>query len=67
MNNQEDIGYAYRTQIFAMSLARLSEYTVNNDDFTLIDNLLMFNIIKNKIVANAYIYEEIGDEIVKKI
>lgn len=63
---QEDIGYAYRTQIFAMSLARLSEYTVNNEDFTLIDNLLMFNIIKNKIAANAYIYEEIGDEIVKK-
>ena len=47
--NGEDISYAYRNEILAMCLYNLVEYTKKNKNFSLLDNVMLFNIVKNKI------------------
>lgn len=51
---QYELGYDYKTEIFRICLNNLINYTKTHEDFQFIDNLLMFNIIKNKIVDGSY-------------
>lgn len=55
-----DIGYAYRVDIFRMTLEKLTKYTNNKGSklFTLKQNLAIFNILKNIIVKDSYMYYE---------
>ncbi|MBE6149276.1 MAG: hypothetical protein E7170_00960 [Firmicutes bacterium] len=59
---KEDVGYGYKIEIFKKCLKDAVIYTMSNPDFELEDNLLIFNIIKNKILHNSYgIKEEKGN------
>ena len=55
---KKDIGYGYKTEIFKKCLKDAVKYTINNPDFELEDNLLVLNIIKNKIVNDSYYLKE---------
>lgn len=55
---KDDIGYGYKIEILKKCLKDAVIYTINNPDFVLEDNLLIFNIIKNKIVNDSYYLEE---------
>ena len=58
LDYEKDIGFAYRNDIFTMSLYNLVEYTKNNNNFCLKDNLMIFNVIKNQIADGALYYVE---------
>lgn len=68
---QKDIGYAYRNEIFAMALNNLVEYTYENEDFSLEDNIMIFNVIKNQVAKFACTWgkttAENGEEIYDNI
>ena len=48
-----DIGCGYRADIFRSVLSNMIDYTKNNIDYTLKENLLLFNFIKDRIVNNT--------------
>lgn len=54
--NGEDISYAYRNEILAMCLYNLVEYTKKNKNFSLLDNVMLFNIVKNTICMSESPY-----------
>lgn len=56
------LGKTYRAEIFSNTLAKLVEYTKNNENFTFQDNLMIFNIIKNSVCEDAYYFVEDEDE-----
>lgn len=51
MNN--DIDYDYKTEIYSIIINNLINYTNNNKNFTLKDNLTIFNALRN-IIGNDY-------------
>lgn len=57
-----DLGYGYKSEIFKLTLDRLIEYTSLHQNFTLEDNLAIFNVIKNKVVDSSCIYVEDDSE-----
>lgn len=44
------VGQAYKADIFKMILTDMINYTINNSDFSLTDNIVLFNIVKSIIV-----------------
>lgn len=52
------IGYDYEIQIFKTTLQNLINYTENNNDFTLKENLILLYMIRDKIVYVAHQTEE---------
>lgn len=58
-NADLEVGIAYRVEIFKYVLNNIIKYTTTND-FSLEDNVLLFNIVKNYVVSDIYnsdIYE----------
>lgn len=58
-NADLEVGIAYRVEIFKYVLNNMIKYTTTND-FSLEDNVLLFNIVKNYVVSDIYnsdIYE----------
>lgn len=51
-------GYGCYTDVFKLALENLMEYTHNNPEFTLQDNLALFNIIRNLIVSGKYYFQK---------
>lgn len=49
-NDISSISYDYKADIFSMIIDNMIDYTKENKDFKLKDNLIIFNIIKNLIV-----------------
>ncbi len=56
------IGCNYTSRIFNKVLMNLINYTLENDDFTLEENLIMFNIVKGIITSAADYPKVIGAE-----
>lgn len=48
------LGSDYRVDIFNLSLKNLAKYTSSHPDFSLKDNLTLFNIIKNSLINNMF-------------
>lgn len=48
------VGYGYRIDILKKVLKNMANYTVNNPDFSLEENVVLFDIVKNLITSNAY-------------
>lgn len=44
--------YNYRVELFGMIINNMIQYTENNKDLNLRDNLILFNIIKNTIITD---------------
>jgi len=62
------IGYDYRVDAFGMIISDMIMYTSSNADFSLKDNLIMFNIIKNLVVNNvSYDYYDDAFENISKL
>lgn len=59
---EEAIGYDYKTQIFKTALQNLINYTENNEDISLKDNLILLNIIRNTIMDGSYIVDKIQNK-----
>ena len=57
-----NIGSGYRAEIFRVFLSRLVKYTDLNKDFTIEENLLLFNFVKDKIVDANYGDNYVWDE-----
>ena len=55
---EAEIGYAYRTDIFKTNINNLIEYTYNHEDFTIYENLILFNIIKCLVATGDYNEEQ---------
>ena len=47
------VGSSYRVLLFDNVLKELINYTKNNNDFSLIENILIYNIIKTRIINKA--------------
>lgn len=56
------VGYDYKKQTFKIALQNLINYTENNEDFSLKDNLILLYIIRDEIVAGTYDMEAIEDD-----
>lgn len=50
----DKVGYDYKTAIFKKVLSQLAEYTLEEKDFSLEENLMMFDITKNVLMADIY-------------
>lgn len=50
---EEVVGYDYRADTFGMVINNMMAYTSQHEDFKLKDNLIVFNIVKNLIVADV--------------
>ncbi len=59
---EELVGYDYRTDIFRLALKNLAEYTCENPNFTLEENLLLFDIIKTMVSEDTYSYQYDSEE-----
>lgn len=59
---QDIIGTSYYVDIFRLVLYHMVEYTSNNPDFTVEDNLIIFNIVKDLIATNIKKKEVIDEE-----
>lgn len=57
------LGNDYRIDIFRLALKNLARYTSSHPDFSLKDNLTLFNVIKNTLIHDIYFKddEEIND------
>lgn len=55
------LSFPYLSEICRISLGNMVRYTEENDDFSLIDNLVMLEIIKNAVVREAYVYDYMED------
>lgn len=62
---EDIVGTSYYADIFRLILLHMIEYTYNNPDFTIEDNLVIFNIVKNLIAENIRNIEEITEETIK--
>lgn len=56
------VGYDYKKQTFKIALQNLINYTENNEDFSLKDNLILLYIIRDEIVTGTYDMEAIEDD-----
>ncbi len=56
------IGKSYKANLFNYILKNMVEYSVKNTDFTLEQNLVMFNFVKNFITDEIYTLTEEKDE-----
>ena len=56
------IGTSYCADIFRLVLCHMVEYTYNNPNFTIEDNLIIFNIVKDTIAQNIKKAEIIDEE-----
>jgi len=61
------IGYAYKVEIFKKVLENMATYTTKNSDFTLEENIIILNAVKNSVTIDSYIMKDINekDNIVK--
>lgn len=48
------VGYGYKVDILKRVLKNMAIYTTNNPDFTLQENLIIFDLVKNLIVTDSY-------------
>lgn len=60
------IGFTYKELLFKRCLINLINYTEDNPDFSLQDNLVILNIIKSYLIDETYTYDE-NDEIISRI
>lgn len=60
------IGFTYKELIFKRCLINLINYTEENPDFSLQDNLVILNIIKSYLIDETYTYAE-NDENISRI
>lgn len=56
------VGHNYKIDIFKIILKNMIQYTNTHKDFTIKDNLVMFNLIKSLIVKNSYEILDIDSE-----
>lgn len=56
------VGTSYCVDIFRLVLSHMVDYTIQNSELTLEDNLSLFNIIKSIVVEEAKRIKETGDE-----
>lgn len=52
---QKQVGTKWRASLFQLILKQMVAYTTANSDFSLEENIVIFNYIKNKITANSYL------------
>ena len=62
---EEYIGYDYKAELFGMIINNMISYTTQTKDFTLQDNLIIYNIIKNLIITD--INTSLNDDAINNI
>lgn len=58
-----EIGFTYKELLFKECLINLIEYTKDNPDFSLQDNLVVLNIIKSYLIDETYTYDDNSEDI----
>lgn len=61
------VGYSHRNEIFNRTLAKMAEYTLNHNDFSLEENLILLNFIKFTVLDGAYYLNKLNNDSYDKI
>ena len=48
------VGYGYKVEVFKEVLKNMATYTIDNSDFTLEENIVLFDLVKNLITTDSY-------------